>query len=107
MEEIEGQIRLLLNDKFLLEDIKKCCIEPDRSVDSIDDLTFGEYVRLLQDEANWKKVGLPVDKIIFLKALDNVRTVRNDIMHFEPDGISKEQHKILVSMSNLLKSLKM
>lgn len=105
MEEIEGQIRLLLNDKILLEEIKKCCIEPGRNVDSIDDLTFGEYVRLFQNDANWKKIGLPVEKKIFLRELDNVRNVRNDIMHFEPDGISPEQHKTLVSMSNLLKSL--
>lgn len=105
MEEIEGQIRFLMNDKFLLEDIKKCCNEQERKVESIDDLTFGEYIRLLQIEENWAKFNIPVDKVIFLKALDEVRMIRNDIMHFEPDGISEEQHSCLVKVSKLLKSM--
>lgn len=105
MEEIEGQIRLLLNDKFLLEDIKRCCYEQERKVESIDDLTFGEYIRLLQIKENWAKLNISIDKTIFLKALDDVRMIRNDIMHFEPDGISETQHSCLLKFSKLLKSL--
>lgn len=105
LEEIEGQIRVLLNDKFLLEDIKRCCNEHGRKIESIDDLTFGEYIRLLQIEENWINFNLPIDKTIFLKALDDVRMIRNDIMHFEPDGLSEEQHKCLEKVSKLLKSM--
>lgn len=105
LEEIEGQIRRLMDNVFLLENIKQICNEANREVNSIDDLTFGEYIRLLQSDENWKRLGINLDKSIFLKALDKVREVRNDIMHFEPDGISKEQYSILQSVANLLKTL--
>ena len=105
LEEIEGQIRRLMDNVFLLEDIKQICNEPNREVSCIDDLTFGEYIRLLQDDEKWGRLGIKLDKSIFLNALDKVREVRNDIMHFEPDGISKEQYTTLQSVAKLLKTL--
>ena len=42
---------------------------------------------------------------LFDKMLDDVRQIRNDIMHFEPDGFSSSQHKKLVSVVCLLNSL--
>lgn len=105
LEEIEGQIRRLMDNVFLLEDIKQICNEPNRDVNCIDDLTFGEYIRLLQNDGKWERLGVKLDKNIFLKALDKVREVRNDIMHFEPDGISKEQQFTLLSVARLLKTL--
>ena len=42
---------------------------------------------------------------LFDKMLDDVRQIRNDIMHFEPDGFSSSQHKKLVSTVCLLNSL--
>lgn len=105
LEEIEGQIRRLMDNVFLLEDIKQICNEPNRDVNCIDDLTFGEYIRLLQNDGKWDRLGINLDKNIFLKALDKVREVRNDIMHFEPDGISKEQQITLLSVARLLKTL--
>lgn len=105
LEEVEGQIRRLMDNVFLLEDIKQICNEPDREVNCIDDLTFGEYIRLLQEDERWNRLNVNLDKSIFLNALDNVRKVRNDIMHFEPDGISKEQYDTLVSVAKLMKTL--
>lgn len=105
LEEIEGQIRRLMDNVFLLEDIKQICNEPDREVNCIDDLTFGEYIRLLQDDEKWNRLNVNLDKSIFLNALDKVREVRNDIMHFEPDGISEEQNNSLLSIAKLMKTL--
>ena len=106
LEEIEGQIRSLMDNVFLLEDIKQICNEPGREVNCIDDLTFGEYIRLMQSEDKYKRLYINLDKSILLKALDDVRKVRNDIMHFEPDGISKEQYNTLLSVTRLMKTLK-
>lgn len=105
LEEIEGQIRRLMDNVFLLEDIKQICNEPGREINCIDDLTFGEYIFLLQKEEKWNRLGLNIDKEIFLNELDKVREVRNDIMHFEPDGISKGQYATLLSVAKLMKTL--
>jgi hypothetical protein len=50
-------------------------------------LTFGEYIRLLENDARWQKVHIAVDRVTFCKQLDDVRLIRNDVMHFDPDGI--------------------
>ena len=42
---------------------------------------------------------------LFDKMLDDVRQIRNDIMHFDPDGFSSSQYKKLVSAVCLLNSL--
>lgn len=106
LEEIENQIRSLFDDKFYLDDIKKLCQNPNREVESIDDLTFGEYLRLIEDPNNWDKLVLVgVDKGLFQKSLDEVRQIRNDVMHFEPEGLTEDQTDKLVRIANYLRSL--
>lgn len=108
LEEIENQIRCLFDDKFLLEDIKEFCTEPERKakLQTIDDLTFGEYIRLIEQPKNWEKLKLSnVDKTQFIKDLQAIRDIRNDIMHFEPAGISDEQHELLKKMLAYLRML--
>jgi predicted transcriptional regulator len=86
--QIERQIRIILrNGEILLEDVKSVCKEDEREVMSIDDLNFGEYLRLLENDKNWKKLKLNTDRKDFIEALDKVRQIRNDVMHFDPDGI--------------------
>ena len=38
-------------------------------------------------ESRWKKINIQIDRATFCKALDQVRRIRNDVMHFDPDGI--------------------
>jgi hypothetical protein len=52
------------------------------------DLTFGEYIRLMEDGENWKAIAINLDREVFLKGLQEVRRIRNDVMHFDPDGPS-------------------
>ena len=86
--QIERQIRIILrNGEILLEDVKSVCKEDEREIMSIDDLNFGEYLRLLESDKNWKKLKLNTDRKDFITALDKVRQIRNDVMHFDPDGI--------------------
>lgn len=106
LEEIENQIRRLMDGKFLLEELVKVCQEKDRKVNTIDDLTFGEYIRILQDPKNWAKLNLKsVDQKMFIKTLDDVREARNDVMHFDPAGLSNEQYKVLSDTATYLKKL--
>lgn len=106
LEEIELSIRTLMNGVFLLEDIKSICKDSEtREIHSIDDLTFGEYLYLLGDDNRWSQLALKFDKRVFLENLEKVRQIRNDIMHFEPEGITKDQYKILKSTSCCLREI--
>lgn len=97
LSEIENHIRLLIDGKFTADDLNsvKDQADPDRVIETVADLTFGEYIRLLENPANWGKTQIQVDRKIFVKELDKVRLIRNDVMHFDPDGITAEDHGLL------------
>jgi hypothetical protein len=62
-----------------------------REVESVDDLTLGEYVRLLENPDHWKRMNWAADRRVFTDALREVRDIRNDIMHFTPDPLDPDQ----------------
>jgi len=106
--EIEDSIRKLIHGKFTaseLADVK----DPDdkeRKVEAVSDLTFGEYGRLLENEKRWKKVGLALDRAEFVKRLTYIRDIRNDIMHFEPEGLDDEDLKTLRDFAKFMGRLR-
>lgn len=104
LEKIENLIRLLLDEKFLLEDLKTVCTETDQA-EYIDDLTFGQYIRLIQNPENFNKLNLNIERLPFINQLDKIRLIRNDIMHFDPEGITVEQREDLINMANFLTEL--
>lgn len=97
LSEIENHIRKLIDGKFTKEEIISAADSniSDREIETVADLTFGEYIRLFQQPALWIKTGIKVDRKIFVEELDKVRIIRNDVMHFDPDGISDEDHTLL------------
>jgi predicted transcriptional regulator len=103
LEQIENYIRLLLHDKIIFEDIYKLItIEDGRPVNSISDMNFGEYIKILENQEIWDSLCLPFDRINFTKNLDKIRIVRNGVMHFHPDKISKIELETLRKSSKFL-----
>lgn len=107
LEQIENHVRQILDGKFLVEELRKFCKTgtEDRKIEHIDDLTFGDYIRLIEKPEHWNRLNLKVDRIQFVKHLDKVREIRNDIMHFNPEGISEDQRNHLTKMASFLMSL--
>jgi hypothetical protein len=87
--EIENHIRILIEGKFTKQDLAEARNPTDagREIESVSDLTFGEYVRLLENPDRWDKLDLALDRVTFVKDLEEVRIIRNDVMHFDPEGI--------------------
>lgn len=106
--EIENGVRRLLHGKFTQKDLAnvKDATDTTRTVEAIADLTFGEYVRLLESDANWQKVGLELDRVEFTKRLHQIREIRNDVMHFDPEGLSDEDLKALREFAAFLRRLR-
>jgi CBS domain-containing protein len=90
--EIENHIRRIIGDRFSPAELGSVRDpeDVDRQVQRVADLSFGEYIRLLEDQGRWTKIGLPIDRSTFCRELDRVREIRNDVMHFDPDGIPPE-----------------
>ena len=100
--EIEGRLRHLIREKFTVEDLK--CTFPD--AESPEDLTFGEYAQLLGKDENWERLGLSgIDRKKFLERLDEVRKIRNEVMHFSVDDLPPETVNKLKSFAGFFRNL--
>lgn len=108
LSEIENHVRQMIADKFTEIQLQSVCDTSNnsRQVSGVDDLTFGEYVRLLENNDRWKKLSTTIDRNTFCKHLDRVREIRNDVMHFDPDGISPNDLEQLREFARFLQRLK-
>jgi CBS domain-containing protein len=107
LKEIENHIRaLIVRAKYSLEVLVKAK-DPtdDRKISGVSDLTFGEYLRLFEDRENWNSIGYNLSRTSFLETLHKIRRIRNDVMHFHPDGISNQDLGILRDAVKFLQSL--
>ena len=88
-----------------VEDIKKICANAEKEITSIDDLSFGDYKRIIENPNLWDKLKINADKKLLTERLDNIRKIRNEIMHFAPDSIDKEAIGVLNDTSKYLATL--
>ncbi len=105
--EIENYVRIMLLDKYTIDEIRAVCessVQESR-IERISDLTLGEYIRLIENPTNWEKLSLPVDREVFINKLDDIRQIRNDVMHFDPDGISEQELEKLRDLVRLMQNL--
>jgi CBS domain-containing protein len=104
--EIENHIRGILNPLSKAE--LTAAVDPsdsDREIEDVADLSFGEYLRLLTDKKVWSKLDLKLDQKTFTQHLEEIRKIRNDVMHFDPEGIAPDDMKGLRSMVTFLRQL--
>ncbi|WP_339869382.1 CBS domain-containing protein [uncultured Algoriphagus sp.] len=108
LEQIENHLRQILDGKFLIQELKDFCrvLEIDREIENIDNLNFGDYIRILEKPDHWERFKLTIDRVHFIKQLDKVREIRNDIMHFDPEGITDVQRDDLYKMAKFLKEIR-
>lgn len=106
--EIENGVRGILHQKFSLDELieAKAPGEEGRTIESPSDLNFGEYIRLIEPEQRWKKLRIEIDRVEFLSRLNRVREIRNDVMHFDPDGLDPGDLVFLREFAQFLKRLR-
>jgi CBS domain-containing protein len=105
--EIENYIRRLIVGKFTVEQLSSVLSLNDdsRTINTVADFTFGDYLRLLEKPNYWERLQIPVDRAIFIKKLDRVRELRNDVMHFDPDPFAEEDLQMLRLFANFMRVL--
>ena len=107
LQEIEDRLRLFIDGTFSKEEMADAKDPRDekREIEAAADLSFGEYIRLLEAPENWSRLGLTLDRRVFVKLLRGVREVRNEIMHFSPDDLSSENFEKIEKLQKLLEQL--
>ena len=106
--EIEGQVRRLIGE-FTPEQLSASrnpkSAKP-KPIEGPEDLTFGDYVQLLRKEENWDRLRLSgIDRKKFVDCLDEVRKIRNDVMHFSLDDLPQETIKKLEDFAGFFRNL--
>lgn len=111
----EAFMRLGTIEKLIRKKLHPCLTTSDlakleehsrsRSEMDISKLTFGENIRLLEDPGIWCRLNLALDKAQFTQRLLEVRNIRNDVMHFNPDPLSSSQKRSLDQMEGFLKQV--
>ena len=92
--EIEKYLHTLVHGRFTKDEILAALPEGLTATGTAD-LTLGGYCRLLQKPANWKKLGLEFSRKQFVARLEAVREIRNEVMHFRPDGLDPDKQQVL------------
>jgi predicted transcriptional regulator len=109
LKEVENHIRGLISESgFTIQDLRAAADTSDatRTVNDLDDLTLGEYLRLLSQKDAWPKLRLPLDQRRFNKQLDEVRRIRNNTMHFKLEPLSDRDLEMLRGCASFLRSAK-
>jgi hypothetical protein len=105
--EIENYVRRMIGAKFSIAELQAARdpADSERPVEDVSDLTLGEYIRLLEDPRRWNTLGFRVDRGQFMKLLNRIRVIRNDVMHFDPDGIEPDEIQELRDFVHFLQTL--
>lgn len=105
--EIENHVRRVISQRFTPAELEaaKDPTDTKRLVTSVADLTYGEYIRLLENPQRWNKLNLTVDRKTCMEKFEGVRKIRNDVMHFDPDGIPEKDLMTLREFARFLQRL--
>ncbi len=100
--ELDQALRQVISRTFTIGEVISLC-DPDgsRKIGSFDDLSMGDYQRVLENPDLWDKLGWPLERSVFVRRLNELREIRNDVMHFNPDplplaAVNKLRHAINV-----------
>ena len=102
--ELDRRLRRLVARFDFKQVCTVCDADGSRELQSIDDLTMGDYERVLQNPSIWESLGWPLDRVVFTKRLGDLREIRNDITHFNPDADGLGAVPKLRNMLNLLRT---
>ena len=102
--EIELHLRNLVS-KFTLEEMAEASDDHSPPIEGSWDLNFGAYCRLLENPDRWERLGLRVDRATFMDNLGQVREMRNEVMHFAPDGLDPDEVEKLERVAMFLRML--
>ncbi|MGI9128055.1 MAG: CBS domain-containing protein [Roseomonas sp.] len=106
---IEKHLRRIIDTSFDIDTIRAALdpsdLERNSTVTKASQLSFGEYIRIFQKEANWARLKFSADRKTFCDQLDEVRKMRNEIMHFHLDEVDDEESEPIRRFARLLDQL--
>lgn len=103
ISQIETHLRNMIGRTFTHSELQNDkAPHSSKAINSPADLSFGDYVSILDRPANWEKFGIRLDRSVFCEQLKAVNKIRNQVMHFDTDGLELGHLETLRDFSNFL-----
>ncbi|MFI6624290.1 CBS domain-containing protein [Streptomyces sp. NPDC050528] len=103
--ELDQRLRALVTDQFDLAEVAAAVgRNGSRAPASYSALTFGDYVNVLRNQEFWDRLGWSLDKAAFTQRLDEIRKIRNDLMHFNPDPLPDKAERQIRAVIDILRT---
>ncbi|MEV7445354.1 CBS domain-containing protein [Streptomyces sp. NPDC091204] len=103
--DLDRQLRRVISEGLDLAEVIALC-DPDgrRKLAAFDQLSYGDYQQVLGNQEQWDKLGWPLDRKSFIARLDELREIRNELMHFnDKDKAGDSAIPMLRNMIELLR----
>ena len=84
--EIEIRLRRCTRDKFSVAELRKAARK--NSINSVDDMSLGNYVFLLKEEEMWRRTEWEIPQESFLADLRKALDIRNRVAHYDARPVS-------------------
>ncbi|MFE7561979.1 CBS domain-containing protein [Kitasatospora sp. NPDC057500] len=102
--ELDQRLRKIIATGFELSYVQQLCAGSGQgTIASFDSLSMGHYQQVLGNPAAWSQLGWPLDRKVFGERLDEIRKIRNDLLHFNPDPLPENAIEKIRNMINLLR----
>ena len=100
---IDQRLRRIIEATFPMKAIIALC-DPDgeRSLDGYDQLTIGDYQRILENPDCWDTLGWQLDRRLLSARLKEITQIRNNLMHFNNDPLPEDMVSTLQNFLDLL-----
>lgn len=101
--EIDQELRQLIVNTFDEDTVRNACLAARLTFKSLESMSISQYQAVLANEACWRQLGWPLDRSLFVARLDELRKVRNNVMHFNPDPVRPSE---VVKLRHFLKVIR-
>ena len=100
---IDQSLRRIIETTFPMKTITPLCDrDGQRDLSTCDQLTMGDYQRILENPDCWTRLGWSLDRKTFCARLEEIAQVRNNLMHFNSDPLPDDVVSMLQNFINLL-----
>ena len=101
--EIERRIRQCIGEVFSIAELSSSTGRS--NLESAGNMMFGQYQNLLKDPGRWQRMHWMLDREMFIEHLNDVRKVRNQIMHFGARPLDDSQKNRLAMFLEMMRHL--
>jgi CBS domain-containing protein len=101
---LDRALRRMIARTVPIGEVVELCDPRGSRISSFDDLSMGDYQRILESPELWGRLGWSLDRKAVVARISEIRKIRNNVMHFNPDPLPGGTVDMLRNLTRLLRS---